>query len=112
MSTLFFIEKGEKMEDISKMQEECVRVIRLLRQNQETAIYETTMLLPKLIQFLQIFLKQAENWNALGGDLPLEVILQQIKNLNEAYCEKDVVVLADTLEYEIMNSFEVYEEIV
>ena len=45
-----------------------------------------------------------------GGELPIDILLQQLQNLNEAYTQKDEILLADTLEYEISNALQVYME--
>lgn len=46
-----------------------------------------------------------------GIDLPEDVILQQVRNLEEAVQHKDMVKLHDTFCYEVLNTFELYLEI-
>lgn len=45
-----------------------------------------------------------------GEEFPMNTIIQQIQNLNDAYTAKDEILLADTLEYEIVNIVYVYME--
>lgn len=45
-----------------------------------------------------------------GEEFPMDILLQQLQNLNEAYTQKDEVLLADTLEYEVSNAVQVYLE--
>ncbi len=45
-----------------------------------------------------------------GEEFPMDILLQQLQNLNEAYTQKDEVLLADTLEYEVSNALQVYLE--
>lgn len=45
-----------------------------------------------------------------GEEFPMDILLQQLQNLNEAYTQKDEVLLADTLEYEVSNVLQVYLE--
>lgn len=45
-----------------------------------------------------------------GEEFPVDILLQQLQNLNEAYTQKDEVLLADTLEYEVSNALQVYLE--
>ena len=40
----------------------------------------------------------------------MDILLQQLQNLDEAYTQKDEVLLADTLEYEVSNALQVYLE--
>ncbi len=46
-----------------------------------------------------------------GEEFPMDILLQQLQNLNEAYTQKDEVLLADTLEYEVSNALQVYLEL-
>ena len=98
------------MEELNVLKGECERIIRSLRYNEESAFQEMPRLITKLVAFLQNFLIQAERWNEEGADFPIEVILQQVRNLDEAYREKDVIMLADTLEFEIIVSLTIYME--
>lgn len=45
-----------------------------------------------------------------GEEFPMDILLQQLQNLDEAYTQKDEVLLADTLEYEVSNALQVYME--
>lgn len=45
-----------------------------------------------------------------GEEFPMDILLQQLQNLGEAYTQKDEVLLADTLEYEVSNALQVYVE--
>lgn len=45
-----------------------------------------------------------------GEEFPMDILLQQLQNLDEAYTQKDEVLLADTLEYEVSNALQVYVE--
>lgn len=52
----------------------------------------------------------AQELIAKGDEFPMNMVIQQIQNLNDAYTAKDEVLLADTLEYEIKNTVYVYME--
>lgn len=45
-----------------------------------------------------------------GEEFPMDILLQQLQNLDEAYTQKDEILLADTLEYEVSNALQVYLE--
>lgn len=51
-------------------------------------------------------------WGQQDNDIPLDIIFQQIKNLENALRDKDDFMLADTLKYEISNTLNYYLEIV
>ena len=57
-----------------------------------------------LIETVQIILNE-------GGEFPIDVVLQQIKNFHEAFNMKDEILMADTLQYEIVNTMYVYLEL-
>lgn len=47
-----------------------------------------------------------------GIEIPLEVVMGQLNNLMDAYEHKDTMMLWDTLNYEIKDTFEYYIEII
>lgn len=57
------------------------------------------------------FIKMIPKLQQLGVDIPMDVILQQLKNLVEAFEYRDSMLLDDTLRYEINDSLQVYLEI-
>ena len=57
------------------------------------------------------FIELIPKLKAYGVDIPMDVILQQLKNLIEAYEYNDAMLLADTLKYEINDSLQLYIEI-
>lgn len=46
-----------------------------------------------------------------GIEIDEEIILQQVKNLNDAIQHKDMIELYDTLKYEVADTFHIYREI-
>lgn len=57
------------------------------------------------------FIKQLPELKNIGIDIQEEIILQQVKNLNDAIQHKDLIELYDTLKYEVAATFEIYKEI-
>ena len=61
-----------------------------------------------------LFRSEMVNWAQQqikeGREFPIDILLQQLQNLDEAYTQKDEVLLADTLEYEISNALQIYLE--
>ena len=77
----------------------------------------------KHIQELVCRMTEMVNWTQQqikeGREFPIDILLhvhshrfqlQQLQNLDEAYTQKDEVLLADTLEYEISNALQIYLE--
>lgn len=46
-----------------------------------------------------------------GIDVPQDILITQVKNFMEAYEKKDVLMLADTMKYEIYEALCYYKEI-
>lgn len=44
-------------------------------------------------------------------DIPSDVIIQQLNNMLESYEKKDVMMLTDTLRYEITDTLQFYKEV-
>ena len=57
------------------------------------------------------FIRYIPKLKELGVDIPADVLIQQLKNLLEAYEYKDSMLLADTLQYEIKDTLTLYLEI-
>ena len=96
---------------IQNLQLQLKELIQQLRQNRENIFCEVDRTIPAITKFLSDFLSEEEEWRKIGITIAVDVVNQQIKNLGEAYINKDVVMLADTFEYEIMNTMELYIQI-
>ena len=92
---------------IYKLEEEININIQQLRQNKEHAREETVKLLPDIIFAINQLLAIEKN-DKIDINIPIDIILQQIKNLEEYIEKKDIVLLADTLEYEIRETILFY----
>lgn len=114
MSVLFFSEqKGKIMRlvTVQNLQFQLKELIQQLRQNKENVFREVDGMIPAVTSFLSDFLSEEKEWGAVGIDIAVDVVNQQIRNFEEAYINKDIVMLADTFEYEIMNTMELYIQI-
>lgn len=67
--------------------------------------------LKDIIDIYTSFIGQLPALKGAGLDIDEEIILQQVKNLNDAIQHKDLIELYDTLKYEVENTFEIYKEI-
>lgn len=47
-----------------------------------------------------------------GIDIPADIVLKQLNNMLEAFENRDIIMLADTLHYEISDTLQFYKEIV
>lgn len=95
---------------IEKIIVEIEKIVIYARQNRENTWVELNQQITNLIQIMTEFLQFAEKKSALGEEFPVNIIICQIQNLNEAYRRKDAVLLADTLQYEIINALYVFME--
>ena len=57
------------------------------------------------------FIEMTPKLQQLGVDIPMDVILQQLRNLVDAFEYRDSMLLVDTLKYEINDSLQLYLEI-
>ena len=86
------------------------QMVLRLRQASDNVWNYVNLHMEELIFTMMAVVEWAQQLIESGGDFPIDVVLQQIQNLNEAYTAKDEVLLADTLEYEIQNTLQVYLE--
>ena len=84
----------------------------LLKQNKETEGYQAfNRLVPDINNAMTEFIELIPKLQAAGIDIPQDVILKQISNMAEGYEYRDNVLLADTLDYEILDTLQLYVEI-
>lgn len=57
------------------------------------------------------FINEIDQYNAMGLQIPKDILIHQLRNLMEAYESQDVIMLADVLKYEINEGLLFYKEI-
>lgn len=85
-------------------------MILKLRQCTDTVWEDVNTHIGVVISMMTEIVNWARNLIGQGEEFPMDTVIQQIQNLNDAYTAKDEVLLADTLEYEIKNTVYVYME--
>ena len=91
---------------------EIPEVTVLLKQNKETEGYQAfNRLVPDINNAMTEFIELIPKLQTAGIDIPQDVILKQISNMAEGYEYRDNVLLADTLDYEILDTLQLYVEI-
>jgi len=66
---------------------------------------------PEISTVYLTFINNSEKYSEKGIDIPLDILISQIKNLIEAYESKDIIMLADTLKYEIYNGLSFCDDV-
>ena len=88
------------------------KVVKYLRQNlDEIAYKEFGKIIIDLNKVMLTFINAIPSINQLGLDIPADVVVAQLKNTSDGFEFRDNVLLADALEYEIMDSLKLYSEI-
>lgn len=67
--------------------------------------------LKDIVEIYRDFIRRLPELKNAGLNIEEEIILQQIKNLNDAIQHKDMIELYDTLKYEVADAFDIYREI-
>ena len=93
------------------MLEELKNTILALRQTQDDAMKMYEEMMPQIIKVMSELIELL-NGETLTDENPINILLQQLKNLENSYKQQDIVVLADTLEYEIADSMGFYMDII
>lgn len=99
---------GERMEQLL---EQLQKTILALRQTQDGAMKLYEKMMPQIIKVMSE-LMELSNSMPLPEENITEILLQQLKNLENSYGQQDIVVLADTLEYEITDSIRFYMDMI
>lgn len=99
-------------EAIQTLQSTIPEIVCCLRQNREGEAYSAlTGVLPTIHEVMISFVNIIPALNRMGVELSAEVITRQLHNVADGCELRDNILLADTLEYEIMESLQIYDEI-
>ena len=99
--------KASEMKDTVRIVEEMVLRLRQASDDAGDYVYAHVQ---ELVYKMTEIVDWAQQKINEGEEFPMDILLQQLQNLDEAYTQKDEVLLADTLEYEVSNALQVYLE--
>lgn len=100
----------EEYKKAEKIKKTVLDTIKLLRENYEFQWKQISGVLPDFVYAEQKLLEFAEN-EMVEIEIPTEILLQQLQNLEISIRNKDIVLLADTLEYEVCESISFYMQL-
>lgn len=87
-------------------------VVKYAEENKTKETYEQfQQLMPKIQRIITSLIENIPKYREMGVDLPEDIILTQLSNLLTAVEHRDIILLSDTLQYEIINTIQVYKEI-
>ncbi len=103
---------GEKIESINAMIREIDNIyMDICRTDSEKAYTALSKILTDIAGYMTEFMEKIPVLKQYSIDIPQEVLLSQLQNLLEAFENRDYVMMADTLHYEINDSLQFYVEI-
>jgi len=85
--------------------------IELYKNNLIGVADELHEMFPKINQILLEFISNSIKYKEAGFDVPQNILISQVKNFLEAFENKDSLMLADTLKYEIYEGLSYYKEV-
>ena len=85
--------------------------VELYRNNIGAVAVELGEMFPKINQILLKLIGDSDAYEKVGIEVPQDILISQVKNFMEAYEKKDVLMLADTMKYEIYEALCYYKEI-
>ena len=98
----------DKFKEMKNRIEEVVRI--LLRDDREN-INKVDQLIKDMAPLLSDMVTHLLQLKQNGVDIPIEIVMAQMENLKNSYANKDMVLLADVLQYEIGDTIDFYIEI-
>jgi len=66
---------------------------------------------PKINQILLKLISDGNRYKEIGIEVPQSILILQVKNFLESFEQKDVLMLADTMKYEIYEGLSYYREL-
>lgn len=86
-------------------------IIKNIRQDRDEAMGDFSGIFMELNEIMISFVNIIPVLNENGVEISADIITRQLENVVNGYEQKDIILLADSLEYEIMESLQVYMEI-
>lgn len=96
----------------SKLLSEFPRLTDLFYKDmQKEAFGQLSQLMPEINRVMAGFISAIPEYNRQGAGIPIDVVVTQLNNLMDALKNKDTIMLADCIQYELTESISLYKEI-
>ncbi len=99
------------IQELKKLKIKIEGIMVELRQNRDKIMNQVNEVIPEISLFLNDVLNECVEQKDNDKNLPIDILIQQVKNWNESYTYKDIVMMADTIQYELMETIEFYIQI-
>lgn len=99
------------IQELKKLKIKIEGIMVELRQNRDRIMNQVNEVIPEISLFLNDVLNECVEQKDNDKNLPIDILIQQVKNWNESYTNKDIVMMADTIQYELMETIEFYIQI-
>ena len=99
------------IEELKELRTKIENILVGLRQNRDRIMNQVNEVIPEISLFLNDVLNECLEQKDNNKNLPIDILIQQVKNWNESYIYKDIVMMADTIQYELMEAIEFYIQI-
>lgn len=99
------------IEELKELRTKIENILVRLRQNRDRIMNQVNEVIPEISLFLNDVLNECVEQKDNNKNLPIDILIQQVKNWNESYIYKDIVMMADTIQYELMEAIEFYIQI-
>lgn len=99
------------IEELKELRTKIENILVGLRQNRDRIMNQVNEVIPEIFLFLNDVLNECVEQKDNNKNLPIDILIQQVKNWNESYIYKDIVMMADTIQYELMEAIEFYIQI-
>lgn len=99
------------IQELKKLKIKIEGIMVELRQNRDRIMNQVNEVIPEISLFLNDALNECVEQKDNDKNLSIDILIQQVKNWNESYTYKDIVMMADTIQYELMETIEFYIQI-
>lgn len=99
------------IDKFKEMKNRIEEVVRILLIDDRENINKVDQLIKDMAPLLSDMVTHLLQLKQNGVDIPIEIVMTQMENLKNSYANKDMVLLADVLQYEIGDTIDFYIEI-
>lgn len=102
----------KKILEIQEMKADMDKIyMDICRTDSEKAYQALSKVITSIAAMVTEFIENSQIFIQYGIEVPKEILLEQLQNLLDGFQNRDYIMIADTLHYEISDSLQFYIEI-
>lgn len=99
------------IDEVNSLKEELTSIGKGLMENKLNSVSALGEKTKDITKVYTVLLGDIEELHSMGVDIPSDILTTQLKNYIEAYKNCDIMMLTDCINFEILSTLDVYQDI-